>query len=274
MQTENVPVGELGRRIGSGREADVFAYGTGEVVKLLHAGHDPARADVEAAVLRTLEAAGYDAPRPRGVVTVDGRRGLVMTRVDGVDLFAALARNPLLLIRIGRVLATRQADLHDIVAPAELPALADVLRSRIAAAVPLPDDLRDQALELLAGLDDGDRLCHGDLHPGNLVGPPRDPTVIDWAGATRGPPTADVARTQLLLREGVVPEDAPRLLRVLAPRLRAVLAACHLWCIRRRRPVDSADFDRWTVVWAAARLAEGIEAEYPVMLQRLRARFG
>lgn len=273
MEMGEAPTGAPRRRIGSGREAEVFVHGDGEVLKLLHPGHDPARADVEATVLRVLESAGYDAPRPRGVVTVDGRRGLVMTRVDGVDLFAALARNPLLLGTVARVLAARQADLHDIVAPPELPALPDVLRVRITAAAPLPQDLRAKALDLLDGLEGGDRLCHGDLHPGNLVGPPRAPVVIDWAGATRGPPVADVARTQLLLREGVVPDDAPRVLRVLAPRLRRALAARHLWCIRRRRPIDRAAFDRWTVVWAAARLAEGIEPEYPAMLRRVRAWF-
>ncbi|WP_116999531.1 phosphotransferase family protein [Desertimonas flava] len=202
---------------------------------------------------------------------MDGRRGLVMTRVDGNDLLTALARNPFLLGTVARVLAVRQAELHDIVAPPGLPALSDALRDRITVAGPLPDDLRRRSLQLLDTLDGGDRLCHGDLHPGNLVGPPRAPTVIDWAGATRGPPVADVARTQLLLREGVVPDEAPPMIRMLAPRLRGLLAARHLNLTRRRRPIDVHLFERWTVVWAAARLAEDVEPEHPAMLRRVRA---
>lgn len=259
------------RLLGSGREAEVFSYGDGTVLKLLRDGVDPARADDEALVLEALESAGYEAPRLRGLVTVEGRRGLVMTRVGSRDLFAALARNPFRLRTVARVLARRQADLHDVIAPDQLPAQHDVVRQRIEAAAAISGNERDALVQLLGGLEGGDRLCHGDLHPGNLVAPLRNPVPIDWGGASRGPPIADVARTQLLLREGVVPDGAPLVLRRLAPVLRRALADQHLRFTRQLRPLDADVLDRWMVVWAAARLAEPVEPEHPALLVRVQA---
>jgi thiamine kinase len=46
----------------------------------------------------------------------------------------------------------------------------------------------------------GDRLCHGDLHLGNIIATPDGLAVIDWAKAFIGPPEADAARSELLIR--------------------------------------------------------------------------
>src|SRR5262249_42867679 len=74
-------------------------------------------------------------------------------------------------------------------------------RRRVAAprarAAPRPPYLRDFAGRVLDRLPAGDRLCHGDYHPGNvLLGADRT-AVIDWTGAVRGVAEADHARTLL-----------------------------------------------------------------------------
>ena len=43
------------------------------------------------------------------------------------------------------------------------------------------------------------KLCHGDFNPSNvIITPDGTPYVIDWAHATQGNASADVARTYLL----------------------------------------------------------------------------
>jgi aminoglycoside phosphotransferase (APT) family kinase protein len=59
-------------------------------------------------------------------------------------------------------------------------------------------------------------LCHGDLHPLNLLADGDHITVLDWTGAILAPPVFDVAFTALLLRNP--PLAAP-------PALRPALAA-------------------------------------------------
>jgi aminoglycoside phosphotransferase (APT) family kinase protein len=73
------------------------------------------------------------------------------------------------------------------------------LAARIAGAG-LPPPLREHAVRVLDALPDGDRLCHGDYHPGNVLVAADRVGVIDWANAACGVPEADHARTVLLLR--------------------------------------------------------------------------
>jgi aminoglycoside phosphotransferase (APT) family kinase protein len=244
--------------LGEGVEAEVFLRGDGSVLKLLR---DPAwasRADGEAAILRVLGSHGYPAPAVIDVVTVDGRPGLVMSRVQGTDLLTQLGRMPLALLRAARVLGDVHASMHQIAAPAQLPDVKDSLRRRIEAAPNLPAGLRTECLALLAELPAGDRLCHGDMHLGNMLGSWSAPVVIDWGNASRGDLHADVARTYLLHWVPVPPPGAAPLIRLLAPVASKALAARYLATYGKHYQVGRQLFGRWLAVNAAARLAEPI----------------
>ena len=57
---------------------------------------------------------------------------------------------------------------------------------------------RYELLIRLEGLPTHDKLCHGDFCPSNvLLTPDGKPYIIDWAHATQGNASADVARTYL-----------------------------------------------------------------------------
>ena len=120
-------------------------------------------------------------------------------------------------------------------------------------------------LELLEGLPDGDRLCHGDFHPGNIMMAGGEPVLIDWTNATRGDPTADVARTRLMLRIGTPPPGTSAVLRGLSLFGRRVLVWLYLRAYRRVRPLDVEAVARWEVPVAAARFAERIPEETPAL---------
>ena len=146
-----------------------------------------------------------------------------------------------------------------------IPQLNDELRQRIEQASALPGDLASYALSLLDGLPVGEKLCHGDFHPGNMMGTWEAPVVIDWGDASRGEPLADVARTELLHRLAVPPQDTPAAFRALIVMGRSLLARRYLAVYRRARPVDRGQLERWLVVRVAARFFEGIEEEYDVL---------
>jgi aminoglycoside phosphotransferase (APT) family kinase protein len=254
----------------AGREAEVFLRADGRVVKvMLEAGAGGmAAVEREAAVCRMLAGTAVRTPRVVGIESVGGRAGLVMERVAGTDLLAALVERPYLVLDAARVLADAHVRMHAVVAPGELPDLHDHLAARIRAAAPLPDGLRAQALAVLGGLPRGDRLCHGDFHLGNLLGTWDDPVAIDWGHASRGVPSSDVARTDLLHRVAVLPPGTPLPFRALSRLGRRLLAARYLRRYRRRGPV-LADLARWRFVHAAARLAEPIPEERPALLRLL-----
>src|SRR5215210_4707672 len=97
----------------------------------------------------------------------------------------------------------------------------------------------------LEALPDGDRLCHGDFHPGNILLGDRGPAVIDWTGATRGDPAGDLARTRLLLQIGAVQEYMPALVRRMQAYGRGAFFRLYLRAYRRTRSIDDNLVDRW-----------------------------
>lgn len=201
--------GSLPTLLAQGREAETFLNADGSVLKLWR---DPAhewRREREVAALAALAGAGVPAPAVLATEVVDGRPGLVMSRVEGGDLFARLERQPLAFVRAGKALGVAHASMHDVLAPPGLPAVKDDLRQRILVAEALPADLRSAVLALLDRLPEGDRLCHGDFHLGNMMGSWTSPVVVDWGDAARGDPLADVARTRLIQRAGELPPWSP-----------------------------------------------------------------
>jgi aminoglycoside phosphotransferase (APT) family kinase protein len=267
-------LGAAGRRlVGQGREAEILEWNDGTVLRLLRSSRDTARVRQEEAALRAAWDAGVEVPAVYGTTTVDGRPGLIMDRVDGPDLITLMSRRPWSVPRAARIVGTTQARMHDVVAPPELPSLHANVRFKIGAAPDLPPDLAAFALAELDGLGDGDRLCHGDLHPGNVLMGRDGPAVIDWTDATRGDPAADLARTRLLLNAGAVPEHMPALIRRLQAFGRGTFFRRYVRAYEELRPIDTALVDRWETVRAADRVFEGIPEERSTLLEILeRAR--
>lgn len=248
--------------LAQGREAEVFLLPDGSVLKLLRLPEWNHLVEREVTALNALRDHSVRAPQVLRTTMVDGRAGLVMDRLEGSDLLSELSDNPLLIHRVATVMAAVHARMHEVEAPASLPDLHEDLRARIERAGDLPPRLAGIALEVLDRLPRGDRLCHGDFHPGNILGPWDRPAVIDWGNATSGNPVADVARTDLLQRVGEPPPGSSRRIRVLAPVGGRLMSRLYRAQYRRHRNVDAGSLRRWEVVWAAARVAERIEGEY------------
>src|SRR5262245_44839198 len=131
----------LGARIAQGREAEVYAWDSADdvVVKLYRPGFGGHVS--EAAALAGLDGIGV-APRLVGTVQVDGRVGLLLQRLDGVDMLKILEHRPWQLVGLAHKLARSAIRIHQVQAPPVLPDLIDVLGERIATA-DLHPKLRD-----------------------------------------------------------------------------------------------------------------------------------
>jgi aminoglycoside phosphotransferase (APT) family kinase protein len=257
------------KRIGEGREAEIFAWGEGSILRLLRQPGSGEGADRQLAAMTAAWEAGFPVPTPGPRIDVEGRSGIVMERVEGPDLLTLMGRRPWTVLWVARTLGTSHASLHDVPGPSTLPTLRESLGERIGLAEALPRRQRDEALRVLEDLPDGDRLCHGDFHPGNLLRSPRGPVAIDWTLASRGHPTGDFARQPLMLSIGEVPPGTHPLVRFGERYGRGVFLRTYMRTYRRARAVDDANWSGWQVVQAAARFAEGIEGEFPALLRFL-----
>lgn len=259
------------RKIAEGREAEMFAWEDGRILRLLRDPDAQTRNQWQAAAMESAGRRGVRVPAVYDMVTVDGRPGMVMERIDGTDLLTAIGRQPLKVFTVGRICGEVHARMHAVEAPATLPPLkANMERAIDGAKNVLGEDLHRFALEALAALPDGDRLCHGDFHPANIMMSADEPVVIDWTGASRGHPDADLTRSELILRIGDPPPGTSPVLRMMALSGRRLLMWLYLRAYRRVRPVDIATLRRWRVPVAAARISDGIEVERPKLIALLR----
>jgi len=262
--------------VGEGREAQIFAWDEGTVLRLPRPTSRWSPVEHETVAMRAAAAGGVPVPQVHGTTTQDGRTGLIMDRVDGPDLITLMGKRPWTVTRAARMVGRVQAALHEVIAPSDLPRLRDLARVKIETADDLPFELADFALATLNDLPDGDRLCHGDFHPGNVLIGKQGPAVIDWTNAARGDPAADLARTRLLLRQGAVQEYMPAVIKFMMRHMQAVgrgaFFRLYVRAYARARPIDADLVDRWEIVRAADRVKEEIEDEVPALLELLERR--
>lgn len=235
--------------VGRGHTAEIRPLDDGRVCKLYDDPGATASARYEARATRLAHEAGLPVPAVEGVTTVEGRPGIVLERVDGRTLLEDLDPRPWRLASGARLLADLHARVHVCRAP-NLTSLRERLRRRIERAPDVSTAVRQRALDVLESLPDGDRLLHGDLHPGNVLLGERGPVVIDWLDASVGHPAADVARTNLLVGFA----DGGPVVRALA----AAFERLYRRAYRRKRPVASSLVRRWELPVAVARLTEDV----------------
>jgi aminoglycoside phosphotransferase (APT) family kinase protein len=142
------------RVLAEGRASEILELGEDRVLRRFKAGGRPAR---EAEIMEHARAGGYPVPR---VLEVHDD-ALVLERIDGPTMLAALRRRPWQMARQARTLAELHHRLHEI--PFE-----------------------------------GERLIHLDFHPDNVLLSQRGPVVIDWTNSRAGDPALDVALTWVI----------------------------------------------------------------------------
>ncbi len=260
----------LGEPIGLGRTAEVFARGDGEVVKVLRPGFPDVVGEREARIAALVGAAGVAAPRFMGATRVDGRFGIRYERLDGSSMLDRLSQHPREIDRLAR----RFGELHAAMHAADGTGLPDQraeMRGAIErAGAVLPDAACRAALGRLDALPAGSAICHGDMHPGNVLLAAKGPVVIDWMTASCGDPAGDVARTLYLLRQSGIPAYMPRLQRALVALARRRFGSVYLRRYRALRAVGDLEIRAWRLPILAARLGEFIDEERDAVLAQIQ----
>jgi len=244
--------------LAEGRTAEILRWEEGRVLKLFRSGWDEDDARYEAVKAEAVHAAGLPVPAVHGVVEVDGRFGIVYEEIVGQPLMETLRRRPWALGEPARLLADLHLQVHKAEIPA-LPRVTDRLTRAIERAPGLAENQRVALLARLARLLEGNAVCHGDFHPGNIYLTARGPIILDWMDAARGSPLADVARTSVLFRAAVLPRHMPS--RWGVELIRHAFHRVYLRCYFAATSTEPGQLDAWITVVAGARLAERIPGE-------------
>jgi hypothetical protein len=148
--------GSLGEKIGEGTMADIHAWAPGQVLKLFKAGVPRRFGEHEARMTRAAFAAGAPAPEVFDEVTLEGRFGIVLTRLDGPTLWQLLLTRAMTSEQAGAILATLYISVHKTPPPPDALSLRNwfAYASRVPGSI--PEHIATGVLTLIERLPPGD----------------------------------------------------------------------------------------------------------------------
>jgi hypothetical protein len=257
-----------GELVARGNTSDVWRWSNATVVKVLRPGIPEHWAALEADITRRVHDAGLPVPATDGVVEVDGRPGLVLERIEGPSMWARMKAAPADLPRLVEELIDLQAQVLDAGPIEGLPDLALRLHAKIDEAGGLSPDERSEAHAILARLPTGSSLCHGDMHPANVLRSSRGWVIVDWFDAAIGYAAADFARSSLLMPPASAVESANRHLDGATVDLLGRLHDTYLAALTHRGLLEPGSFAAWEAVLAVARMSEPVQTSDLVAVWR------
>ena len=165
-------------------------------VKVFNAEYSKADVLNEALNQARVEETGLNIPKILEVTMVEGKWAIVTEFIEGKTLSQMMKEDAENKEKYIEMLVDIQMAIHSKTCPL-LTKLKDKMNRKISLSQ-LDATTRYELHTRLEGMPKHNKVCHGDLCPSNVI-VTEDGTlyVIDWAHATQGNASADVARTYL-----------------------------------------------------------------------------
>ncbi len=225
--------------------ADKKIYRDGDkLIKVFDANFSKANILNEALNHARVEETDLNVPKLQAVQVVDGKWAIILDYIEGVTLQELMDKNPAkedeylnLFVDLQRTVLSKKVPM--------LNKLKDKMQAKISAA-DLDTTARYDLHTRLDSMPKHANLCHGDFNPTNvIITKDGTPYIIDWAHATQGNSSADVARSYLLFYLAGKKELGDKYLR--------------LYCKKSDTAIQYVQ--RWIPIVAASRLCKAPESE-------------
>lgn len=242
----------LNQPMAYGRTADVYAWDDGFVLKLFHNKFPVEDVEYEYKIAKAVHTSGIKSPAVEEIVQVNGRYGLIYERIRGKTMLSLLKHAPWKVFQFAELLAQYHFQMHTCDFNAEVPEQKTKIQDKIKRADALPVYLKPKLLTALGTLPGGNKVCHGDFHPDNILINEDESIIIDWIDASKGNPLADVARTSVLVLGSA---STSRLSIKLFIKL---FHSIYLKKYFRLQPSGFEEYRKWFPIVAGARISENI----------------
>jgi tRNA A-37 threonylcarbamoyl transferase component Bud32 len=264
-------ISDLGPKIGVGRTAEVFGVEDSRALKLFRRDIDQSEIQNEISFTRLANASGIPTADVLECVTLEGRLGIVFSRISGESMLTRISQSPLEAAKLARKFAQLHCQIHSVEITSG-PMFRDTLESQIRKVSNLGAATADQIITYMDSLPVSNLvLCHGDYHPDNLIISERGPVIIDWASARLGCAAADCARTSLLIAVGSTSHlNWPS---SVITTVRGTFGRIYRRHYSKLMGSSTKEADLWLPVVAAARLAENINGEAEQLIKIVEKSF-
>lgn len=168
-----------------------------ELIKVFESNYSKANILNEALNHARVEETDLNVPKIRSIEVVDGRWAIILDYIDGVTLQSLMDAHPEKEDEYLNLFVDLQMSVLSRKVPM-LNKLKDKMQAQISA-THLDATTRYDLHMHLDSMPKHVNLCHGDFNPTNIIiTSDGTPYIIDWAHATQGNSSADVARSYLL----------------------------------------------------------------------------
>jgi Predicted aminoglycoside phosphotransferase len=189
--------------IGAGNTATVYEWEEDKVLKLFNQAYPKQAVEKEFYNATAINNLDFAKPKAYEIIFHEERMGIIYDKMEGESLLDWV-------IKTGDVqgCALYMAKLHKTIVQnkiSNVPNYKEFLKSNILKVPSVDSKKRKELLQGLDKLRDGNTLCHGDFHPGNILISGGNTSVIDFMNVCCGDPLYDVARTVFLVQYTPVP---------------------------------------------------------------------
>lgn len=246
-----------------GCQAQIYLYGENKVLRVLR---DPQDEDLllnEIEIMKSLSNTVVHVPKVYEFLTIEGRSAVVVERIFGDTMLTDLRKHPLSILNKAKVLASLHISLAQNGTVNNLKPMKSRARFLTGSTDLLKPELKAFVYGLIDELPEGNELCHGDFHPGNILMKESKNFIIDWFGAYKGDLLSDVAHTYLILTNVPRFSGINPIRHFVMKQSGSLLARKYLRAFKKQRPFDESVFSKWLVVKAAERISYGLPTEKP-----------
>src|SRR6266542_5675830 len=98
--------------IAQGRTAEIFVWDDSHVLKLFRDWCPSDWVEYEARIAQAIYEAGIPSPEAGEIIEVNGRRGLIYERLDGISMLDDMNARPWMILKHARSLAELQVKIN------------------------------------------------------------------------------------------------------------------------------------------------------------------
>lgn len=264
---------EKGEVIGKGRTAEVIYWINNKVLKLFYKNISNDLIDYQFKVDSLIGNIYPNCPKALEKIEENGRIGILYEYIEGTELRELMGKKLKTVGKALRLLAEMHRDMHkyEIL---DILSQKDSFKIAIQKTDLLDSDKKKKIISYLDNLPDGNMICHGDLHPENILVSKNKNYIIDWSNTYSGNPNGDVARTYYVLKYGLAPSDEFTLKksfihRFFFKRIKSLVAKTYIKHYMKLSGTSLKEIKKWDLAIYAARLHEPVPLEYDNLVKMI-----
>lgn len=257
-----------GKLIGRGRDAFVYEYGEGEVIKLFSPSASISMVENEYKKARIVSKLGVPAPYVRKIISLNGQQGIIYEKLTGNTLLSSIKSNP---VKIKQWISTL-AKTHVLLSNYNTDDLPDIKALIKNSMNEIDDKILDQDSKLFINsyidtLPSKNNLCHVDFHPDNIIKASSGFKIIDWVNAAKGDSCADAAITVIILTLCDNPPGTSEIMNLITKIFAKYIKNLYFKFYLLYSGKSHGEINKWLLPAAVLRLSYNLPAERKTLLK-------